>query len=308
MIAILGSGGAIANGLFQQLSARGERIRLVSRNPQGAAGAYEVMAADLAKPDDAVKAVAGANTTFLVAGLKYDVNVWRELWPRIMKNTIEASKRAGARLVFFDNVYMYGKVNGPMTEQTPFCPVSKKGEIRAAIATMLLDAMRSGNLTAMIARAADFYGPGVRTGIPNLLVFDKLAKGGKAMWLANNSVKHSFTFTPDAARGLVHLLDDDSAWNQTWHLPTAPDPPTGREFIETAAQAFGVKPKYRVLKRPIIKLAGLFDANIRELYEMLYQNESDYLFDSSKFNKTYNYRPVSYSEGIRLSAAEYHRD
>jgi hypothetical protein len=31
------------------------------------------------------------------------------------------------------------------------------------------------------------------------------------MWLANDSVKHSFTFTPDAARSLVLLADSDDA-------------------------------------------------------------------------------------------------
>ena len=52
-----------------------------------------------------------------------------------MSNSIEACKRAGAKLIFFDNVYMYGKAGGPMTEETPFNPCSKKGEIRAKIAS-----------------------------------------------------------------------------------------------------------------------------------------------------------------------------
>ena len=85
-----------------------------------------------------------------------------------MANTIEACKRAGAKLLFFDNVYMYGKVDGPMTEETPFNPCSKKGETRAAIATALIDEWKAGGLTAMIARAADFYGPGARNGVPNV--------------------------------------------------------------------------------------------------------------------------------------------
>jgi nucleoside-diphosphate-sugar epimerase len=54
---------------------------------------------------------------------------------------------------------------------------------------------------------------------------------------------------PDAARGLVLLADAENAWNQTWHIPTAPNPPTGREFIELVATEFGTKPKYRVFSR-----------------------------------------------------------
>lgn len=48
---------------------------------------------------------------------------------------------------------MYGKVSGPMTEETPFNPCSKKGEIRAKIATALINEWESGCLVAMLARS-----------------------------------------------------------------------------------------------------------------------------------------------------------
>jgi nucleoside-diphosphate-sugar epimerase len=222
-----------------------------------------------------------------------------------MGNTIEACKRSNAKLVFFDNVYMYGKVDGAMTEATPFRPCSKKGEIRAQIATTLLEEINAGNITALIARSADFYGPHIRTGLPNKLVFDKFVKGAKAMWLVNDSVKHSFTFTPDAARSLALLADNENAWNQTWHVPTAPDPPTGKELIELVANEFGTQPKYRVLSRPMIWVAGWFDTTTRELYEMLYQYEVDYVFDSTKFTKAFRFQPTSYPEGVHRVAQAY---
>ena len=302
VVTILGAGGAIGSELVKELSLRDEPIRLVGRNPKLVSGATEAIAADLSNLDDTLKAVAGSRLAFLVAGLKYDLKIWRELWPQIMRNAIEACKRSNTRLVFFDNVYIYGKVDGVMTEETPFRPCSKKGEIRAQIATILLDEMKAGNLTALTARAADFYGPRVRTGVPNVLVFDKLVKGAKAMWLVNDSVKHSFTFTPDAARSLVLLSDSENAWNQTWHVPTAPDPPTGKQLIELVANELGAQPKYRVLNRPMVWAAGLFDSNIRELYEMLYQYEFDYVFDSTKFTKAFQFQPASYREGIHQTA------
>ena len=305
MVTILGANGAIGSELVKELTTRNESIRLVSRNPKLVPGAAEAVAADLSNLDDTVKAVTGSRIAFLLVGLKYDITEWRALWPRIMRNAIEAAKRANARLVFFDNVYMYGKVEGVMTEQTPFHPYSKKGEIRAQIATMLLNEIKTGNLTALIARSADFYGPHARTGIPNVLVFDKLAKGAKASWLANDSVKHSFTFTPDAARSLVLLAESESAWNQTWHVPTAPDPPTGKQFIELVAKEFGAQPKYRVLTRPMLRVAGWFDTTVRELYEMLYQYEFDYIFDSTKFTTAFRFQPTSYAEGVRRTAQAY---
>ena len=306
MTTILGAGGPIGNELAKILAAKNTPFRLVGRNPKPVAGA-EVFAADLADLKQTIEAVAGSSIVHLLVGLKYDTSVWRELWPRIMANTIEACKRAQAKLLFFDNVYMYGRVNGPMTEQTPYAPCSRKGEIRAKIATTLMDEVKAGNLNAMIARSADFYGPDTQHGLPNVLVFEAFAKGSGASWLVNAAVPHSLTFTPDAARGVAMLAESDSAWNQVWHLPTAPAPPTGKEFIVMAARAFGVAPKFRVLSRPMLKVVGWFNPLVRESYEMLYQSDSPYLFDSTKFAREFGFAGTPYADGIRIAADTYHK-
>lgn len=307
MITILGAGGAIGNEVVKLLAARKLPFRLVGRNPISKPGDTEVVSADLSDKDQTEKAVAGSSVVFVLAGLKYDHKVWAELWPRIMANTIEACKRANARLIFFDNVYMYGRVAGPMTEDTPFNPISKKGEIRAKIASTLIKEWQSGSLTAMIARAADFYGPNARTGMANVTVFEPMSKKQKAMCLANDSLAHSYTYTPDAAEALVTLAEAESAWNQTWHMPTAPTPLTGKEFIIQAAEAMGVAPNYRVLHPLMVRVFGWFDPVVGEIYEMLYQNDSPYLFDSSKYAQAFGFAGTPYAEGIRATAASYRR-
>ena len=55
----------------------------------------------------------------------------------------------------------------------------------------------------------------------------------------------------------------------------------------------------------MIGLGGLFNKTIRELYEMSYQYQFEYLFDSSKFQKKFNYQPHSYTEGISEVAATF---
>jgi nucleoside-diphosphate-sugar epimerase len=260
---------------------------------------------DLDEVDASTYAVTGSSVVYLLVGLKYDVEVWRELWPGIMRNAIEACKRANAKLIFFDNVYMYGKVTGPMTEETPFNPTSRKGEIRAKIATMLLDEIKAGGVRALIARAADFYGPAARTSVANVLVFDKLARREKGSWLVNDSVPHSFTFTPDAGKSLAMLAASETSWNQTWHVTTAAQPPTGKELIRLAATQFGVEPRYRVLTPFMLKVAGLFNSDVRELGEMLYQYASPYVFDSTKFTKTFGFEPTDYAAGIERTTSTY---
>lgn len=304
MVAILGAGGPIGTALADLLVANGTPLRLVARHPKAMAGA-EIAAADLADPEQTLAAVKGADVACLLVGLKYDFATWRELWPRIMRNAIDACKRTGTKMLFFDNVYMYGHVDKPMTEATPYRPCSKKGEIRARIANELMDAVNAGDLTAMIARSADFYGPRTKSGVPNVLVFEPFAKHGTASWLVNAHVPHSFTFTPDAAKGVAMLIESESAWNQIWHLPTTPDPPTGKAFIQMAADAFGVPAKYRVLGKPMLRVVGLFDPIVRESLEMLYQNSGPYLFDSTKFATKFGFAGTPYANGIAIAANSY---
>lgn len=305
MYTILGAGGSVSNELVKVLAARNLSFRTVSRTGQKSAGAVEARAADLTKHEQTVAAVAGSNVVFLLAGLKYDHKVWAEQWPRIIDNTVDACKQARAKLIFFDNVYMYGRVNGPMTEETPYNPTSKKGEVRAQIATRLEKAWKEGELTGLIARAADFYGPGAKNGMANVLIFDPLAKGEKAMCLVSDSLPHSYTYVPDAAQALIELAESATAWNQTWHLPTAPHPLTGREFVLAAADALGVPGKYRVLSKAMVKIAGLFNPTIREVHEMLYQNDSAYVFDSSKYARAFGFGGTPYEEGIRQTGSWY---
>ena len=307
MITILGAGGAIGNELIKLLAAKNQPFRLVGRNPKPTPGATETLAADLTDKDQTIRAVAGSSVVHLLVGLKYDHKLWQQVWPRVMSNTIEACKRARAKLLFFDNVYMYGKVSGPMTEETPFNPCSKKGEIRAKIATTLINESKSGGLVAMIARSADFYGPDAWNGVPNLLVFEPFAKKQRASWLVNDSVPHSFTYTPDAAQSLVQLAERATAWNQTWHVPATPNPLTGKEFVALAAKEMGVAPKYRVLSRPLLRIAGWFDPLVAESYEMLYQSDSPYVFDSSKFAREFGFAGTPYVDGIRTTAASFKR-
>ena len=309
MIAILGAGGSVANELVRKLAARGERYRLISRSAKLDAGAAEVVKADLLDRDQTAAAVAGAQTVILLAGLRYDHTVWAEQWPRIMENAIEGCKRAGARLLFFDNVYMCGRVHGAMTEETPYRPVSRKGEVRARIARRIEDEWKAGGLKALIARAADFYGPGAKTGIPNVMVFEPLSQGKRPMCLVSEVLPHSYTYVPDAAEAVARLAAGDAAhdavWNQTWHLPTRAPALTGREFIERAEEAMGRKAKTQVLSRPMVRVVGWFNPLVREVYEMLYQNDAPYLFDSTKYERAFGAEATPYAEGIRATAASY---
>lgn len=296
---ILGAGGSIGNALAYELHKSNESVRLVSRSGYSIFGT-ESFKADISSYKETLESVKDSDIVYLCAGLKYDRNIWADLWPKIMQNTIDACKNAGAKLIFFDNVYMYGKVDGKMVEDTPYAPCSKKGEIRAKIATMLEYEMKNNNIQASIARAADLYGPYIKgNSVPYFMAIDRLMKGMSAQWLVDDKIPHSFTYTLDCAKGLDLLWRNDDCFQQIWHLPTCNPGIDGKTFIEIAAKELKVKPDYSVLKKWMIQLAGLFNRTIYESVEMLYQSEFDYQFDSTKFDKRFNFKPTSYEQGIK---------
>jgi nucleoside-diphosphate-sugar epimerase len=299
MHTILGAGGTVANALTHELINANETIRLVSRRPVNITGKdLTWRKADLLNYDEVLAAAQGSTVIYLAAGIVYDAAIWQVQWPVIMQNVINVTKATGARLIFFDNVYTYGLVDGAMTEDTPYRPSSKKGKIRAGIANMLVEEIKAGNIRASIARAPDFYGTDSLNSFVDMMVITKYAAKQTAQWIGNPNKKHNFIYIPDAGKAMFLLGQNPDSDNQVWHLPTPPAI-TGKQFMEIVARAYGVKPKFMVLRKFMLWLIGLFQKVVMGSVEMYYQYDHDYIFDSSKFEKAFNFKPTSYEDAIK---------
>ena len=304
-ITIVGAGGSIANCLVPLIIEKNEPLRLLSRS------GYSTMGADCRKVDvsnqkELSVAIKDSKVVILLVGIEYTTAQWQINWPKIMDNCITACIENNVPFIFFDNVYMYGQVEGIMTESTPFNPCSKKGEIRATIASHLLQQVKKNNIRASIARAADFYGPQAEEkSFLHQLVLKNLRAGKKAQWMVNAKVPHSLSYTLDMAKGLYLLAHDESTLNQTWHMPTASPALTGEEMIALAANLMGQNNKYMNLSKWMIKSFGWFNKVVGESVEMLYQYEHPYLFNSEKFEKHFNFKPTSYQDGLKATVDFY---
>jgi nucleoside-diphosphate-sugar epimerase len=301
MQTILGAGGAIGFELAKALTTYTRDIRIVSRNPKKVNNTDSLLAADLTNYNDVKNAVKNSEVVYLTVGIPYNTSIWQEKWPVIMQNVIKACNESKSRLVFFDNIYMYdGKNLNPITETTAINPPSKKGKIRTEIVQMIWDAVNQKGLSALIARCADYYGPSVKnTSMLTETVFKPLSEGKAANWLVSNKFKHSFTYTIDAGKATALLGNTPDAFGETWHLPTAKNPFTGKEWIEMIANELGVKPKYRTVSKTIVRILGLFIPIMSESYEMLYQYDKDYVFNSDKFENRFSFKPTPYEDGIK---------
>ena len=303
MQTILGAGGAIGVELANELTNYTKDIRLVSRNPKKINKNDETVSADLTVPLQVKKAVEGSEIVYLSAGLPYKTKVWEAKWSIIMDSVIEACKHHNAKLVFFDNMYMYDAERlDDMTEDTIINPSSKKGKVRGEIAHKLIREIEAGNIRALIARAPDFIGP--FNSLFSEMVIKKLMNGKKANWFASVDKIHNFIHTKDAAKATAILGNYDKAYGEVWHLPATTEKMTMKEWIDLAADEIGVKPKYSIMSKGLMNVLGLFVPILKEFKEMVYQYDRDYYFNSSKFNNKFDYVPMTAEESIKNVVAE----
>jgi nucleoside-diphosphate-sugar epimerase len=297
MQTILGSGGAIGTPLAKELTSYTDKIRLVSRNPKKVNENDELFPADITDPEQVDRAIAGSDVVYVTVGFEYSINVWQKNWPLLIRHVIDSCRQYNANLVFFDNIYMYDREYlNRLTEKTPIRPTSQKGKVRAEIAAMILDEIERGRINALIARSADFYG--LRNSILVELVVKNMMKNKRAMWFADAHKIHTFTSAEDAAKATALLGNTPDAYNQVWHLPTDNSPLTGKDWIELVARLLKKKPKYSVIPSWMVSFTGLFVPLFKELSEMTYQYQQDYIFSSSKFEKRFGYVPVKPEDGI----------
>jgi len=304
MQTILGSGGAIGVPLAKELKNFTNQIRLVSRNPKKVNDTDELLPIDVNDLNQIDKAIAGSEVVYVTIGFKYDIKVWQRTWPPFMQAVINTCKKYNSKLVFFDNVYMYAKSAVPfMTEDSPVQPPSEKGKVRKTLHEMIINEVQKKNLTALIARAADFYGPENKNSALTIMAVDNLLKGKKAQAFGDIRRIHTYTYTPDAAKATAILGNSPDAFDQVWHVPTTKEKLTTRDWITLIAQELNRETKIQTVPKWMLNILGVFVPVMKEFPEMLYQYEQDYLFDSSKFEKKFNMVATQPKEGVKALIA-----
>ncbi|NQD87937.1 NAD-dependent epimerase/dehydratase family protein [Paenarthrobacter sp. CM16] len=306
MQTILGANGQIAVELTQELNRTyTEDLRLVSRNPRKVNESDSLVKADLLDASQTTAAVEGSDIVYFTAGLPANTELWEAQFPTMLRNTLEASRTAGAKFVYFDNTYMYPQDERMQTEETPFAPNGRKGKVRAEMATMVLEEMARGDIPVLVARAPEFYGPGKTQSFTNALIIDPLKAGKKPRVPVRDDRQRTLIWTPDASRALALLGNTPDAFGQTWHLPVDQRRPSYREFATIASEAFGRKPGYTVVPRWVLNAVGLFSPQVRELRELLPRYEHHNIFDSTKFSSRFPDFPVTnYRDGLAIIRRE----
>ncbi|MBV1829581.1 NAD-dependent epimerase/dehydratase family protein [Komagataeibacter sp. AV436] len=302
MQTILGANGQIATELARTLHQHHTgALRLVSRNPRKINEDDTLMAANLLDAGQTTQAVKGSRIVYFTAGLPPDSRLWEEQFPVMLRNALQACRMAGASFAYFDNTYMYPQNSQIQTEETRFAPVGRKGRVRAAMATMVLQEMARGDIPVLIARAPEFYGPAKTQSFTNTLIIDRLKAGKRPLVPVRDDTRRTLIWTPDASRALAMLGNTPEAFGQTWHLPCCDERPTYKTFVTMASRIFNRSPGYSVIGKWPLIIAGIFSKKVREIRELLPRYEQDNLFDSSKFKRHFpEFSVTTYKEGLEL--------
>lgn len=289
--------GASGQAVMRELVRRGHKVRITSRHPKlEGSEQVDVVAGDASDAEFCKQVCAGATVVYNCANAPYDK--WAELLEPLFMSILEGAAAAGAKLVIAENLYMYGRVDGPMTEETPINPCSRKGEIRGRLAEKMLQAHREGKVKLTVCRASDFFGPFVTMSTLGAQVFAQAVKGSNAMVLGNPDKLHTYTYIDDLARAMITLSEHDDAFGEVWHAPSGETLRT-REFVELVFRAAGNKPKLIASPRWMISVMGWFKPVMRELKEMLYQFENDFVMDSSKFRSRFGDTSTKNEDAVR---------
>ncbi len=282
---VFGATGAIGGAVVAELLRRGQNVRAVSRRGFAPAGA-EGASADAGDAAQAAATASGAGVVYHCVNPGY--TQWPALLPPVSRSILGAAESSGAKLVFADNLYAYGPVDGPLREDLPAAAGGRKGRTRVEVAEELMTAHQEGRVRVTIGRASDYYGPGGVTSAAGETVFGRVVAGKRPQWTGKLDVLHTFQYLPDVARGLVTLAERPEADGEVWHLPAA-EPLTAQQFLDLVFEAAGrpTPAKAQIAGPALLAVGGIFSPMLRELRETTYQFRRPFVIDSSKFERAF---------------------
>ncbi len=289
--------GIIGSATARHLARLGHEVRVISRSGATAQPGIEHVAVDVTDAAALRAATAGASVIYNCVNPAY--HRWLTDWPPMAGPMLDAAEAADAVYVLMANLYGYGPVDRPMTEDMPLASPAAKAQVRVHIWEDALERHHAGRVRVAEARASDYFGPEVldTSHLGDRFVPPLLA-GKTVRVVGDPDAPHSFTYVPDIARTLVRLGLDERAWGRAWHVPTAP-PLNRREVAARMARVAGVAaPGVKQIPWWTIRATGLVMPLMRELEVVRYQWDQPFVVDSSAYTSTFGEQPTNFDTAL----------
>ncbi len=279
---------------LQQQNITVKAVNRTGKRPPLMPDGVEVIAADLSDPQKASDVAAGA--TVLYQALCPAYHQWQEFFPSLQFSSLAAAKAAGARYISIENLYMYDS-SGPISENSPIVPQSKKGQLRVRMAEEVMAAHARGDVQASALRSSDYYGPGVVNSALGDMVFGHLVAGKKAQLTGSATQPHSFAYIEDVGRAAAILGTCEEAPGKVWLTPHAPALTQGA-IAEMACRQLGITPKMSVVSPLMMRLAGLFIPEAKAALEMMYEFTAPFVVESKRLQEIFGLEPTPVELGV----------
>ena len=219
-------------------------------------------------------------------GINFPYQHWYKLMKPVTERIIEAARQNGSTILFPGNIYAYGNINEPITEDTQPEPTTRKGRLRLELESMLKAATIDGRCRVINLRLPDFWGPNVTNGLIKPL-FGNAAQGKPMIWIIRADVPHQFVYTPDAAR-LFYILSLEADFPSYYVLNYGGEVlPSIASLAKEISQEAGSPDRLKVYSKTTLKMLGWFVPVVRELKENIYQFENCIVLDDSRIRSQY---------------------
>ncbi|MFC4054019.1 NAD-dependent epimerase/dehydratase family protein [Actinomadura syzygii] len=296
--------GQVGGHLAERLAGQGHDVVVVTRSGSGPEG-VERIAADASDRARLTEIAKGADALYNCVNPRY--HRWTKDWPPLAASFLGAAEATGAVLVILGNLYGYGPVDGPMTEDLPLAAPGVKGQVRAKMWRDALAAHEAGRIRTTELRPSDYYGPRStdQAYIGETRFVKPLLAGKRVPYFSDPSIPHSWTYLPDVAEALAIAGADERAWGRPWHVPTGPAVSTLDVAKRLCEIADAPAPRVYEVPRLVFNAAGLVNPMARELRETRYQFDKPYILDSTPFETTFGMRPTPMDDALRTIVAAY---
>jgi dihydroflavonol-4-reductase len=251
---ITGANGFLGSALARKLAARGDEVRALLRHGARAAlldgSRYEAVEGDVTAPESLVRAVAGVDVVYHLAGIRRAVE--RSAFFRVnadgTRHVCEAMVRAGgrARLVLASSLAAVGPSRDFPAEDALAAPQDWYGESKAEAERIA--ASYGQRLAIAIARPSRIMGPGDKE---NLIIF-KIVQAGLAISIGGGPRPISVIDVDEVADAFLALGSGGSALGHAFFI--SHETTTMEGVQEAVARALGRRT--RTLRIPVWAFAS----------------------------------------------------
>ena len=286
---VLGATGSIGYAVTANLLARQLPVTILVRNRAKATALFPNSPTLTIVEGDAQDATLlnriAADKDAIFHGINYPYDKWFGNMDTVTQKVIDAASRGPANrgpatIVFPGNVYNFGNAAEPIREDSRPNPISRKGQLRVDIESMLERAAESGKCRVLNVRLPDFWGPNVlNEGVRP--IFENALSGKALPWLLNADIPHQAVYTNDAAEIIIRLmLREPTRAYEVWNYGGT-TVPSIRSWFEQISAITGKPLKVQLHGRFTMNALALFMPMMREVKEMLYLYEHTILLDDS---------------------------